>query len=518
MGRGRHTSSHGRDHTPSGTPDGDPLVPELPDEVDWSAAYRPVEPTPDGSPRRSSAWDAELPSWPSAWDDSPAAPPERPEVLSDHGPATGPLDAAPGARVPAWVHGAQTQGAALDRPAGPGLGGWADGGGLPGAGAAAGREGGSAGPVPGVGDTGAWPAPGLEDTGTFAGIEGPGAGPASASDGPEPGAGADGSEIRFGAGADGPEIRFGAGVEGPEIRLGGLSAEPTGGDGSGDSGEGRRGRSRRSRRRPKVWQGRRLVALCAVAVVAAVSVVVIAVRLGSGPLNLTEAPDCGPDEVCAAVATGEPNNGLALPGTADADPLATEAPVDEPSATPSKKAKTGDGRPSARPTASAVPSPRPSRTGERSRPTGRPTPERTTAEPVPDPTRDAPDPSPENTEISPPDDDLTPDQNEPLTTVGTVSVGFGVSDVTRTGYTGRVTITNTGEALNGWELRLPVGGAVTAADTPGWFQDGDTLVLTSSASLGRDETLVVTFTADGEPSEPGSCELTDGDCRLRGDG
>lgn len=96
MGRGRHKSSHGRDNASGDAPEETSLLPEFPDEVDWTAAYRPVEPTTDGSPRRSSAWDAEPPSWPSSWDDVPATPAEPPTGPAAHGDRVPPPTGADG--------------------------------------------------------------------------------------------------------------------------------------------------------------------------------------------------------------------------------------------------------------------------------------------------------------------------------------------------------------------------------------------------------------------------------------
>ncbi|MBB6475902.1 hypothetical protein [Sphaerisporangium rubeum] len=353
-----------------------------------------------------------------------------------------------------------------------------------------------------------WPDGRAEDPWAGSGVPGP-----DVDDGTRVGSpGIDGGRgdrgIGSGASAGDPGSDAGAtGEEGLEIRLGGPPAEPYG---SGDGEPARGGGSRRSRRRPKERNSRRLLVLCVVAVVVAVSVVVIGLRLASGPLTLTKAPDCGPDEVCAAVASGKPNNGLTLPGTADADPLTTDTPADTPTATPTKKAKTAGTRPTPRVTTSA-PSPRPSRTTDRPRSSDRPTPERTIAEPDPDPTTDIPEPSPDEPEITPP---VSDPENQPLTTTGQVSVGFTVSDVTRAGYTARVTVTNTGDPLTTWQLRLPVGGTVTGADTGDWFQEGATLVLDSSTPLRADETLVVTFTAEGTPTEPTSCRLSTGACQL----
>jgi cellulase/cellobiase CelA1 len=153
-----------------------------------------------------------------------------------------------------------------------------------------------------------------------------------------------------------------------------------------------------------------------------------------------------------------------------------------------------------------MPTPKPSRT-VRDTPTPDATPDAT-----PDPT---PDPTPNDTESASPDPTPQPDKRAPLVSRGRVAVDFGVSDVTGTGYTGRLTITNSGAALDGWSVRVPVGGHVTAVDGADWTKEGDILVLTSTNALGENEQAVISFSADGDSTVPDSCELNGGSCRIR---
>lgn len=97
---------------------------------------------------------------------------------------------------------------------------------------------------------------------------------------------------------------------------------------------------------------------------------------------------------------------------------------------------------------------------------------------------------------------------------GRVAVDFTVSGFTEAGYTGQLTISNSGPVLERWSIRMPVGGSVTGADGATWTQEGDTLVLTSIGELGPQDEVFVTFAANGPSTSPDSCELVGGSCRI----
>ncbi|MCW2878774.1 MAG: glycoside hydrolase family 48 [Sphaerisporangium sp.] len=298
--------------------------------------------------------------------------------------------------------------------------------------------------------------------------------------------------------------------------------------------------SRRRSSRPR-FRGRRLVALSAVAVVMAIGTAAIGVKLSSTQLNLTRTPDCPKGQACAAIAPVTPPGGAVSSGTPHSGGRTTAAPSDSESMSPSESTSPSDSTspnestsPSESTSGSASTQARPSaaagRTPERRSPVASapPTPDRTPDMPTPKPSRtvrdtptpDAtpdptPDPTPNDTESASPDPTPQPDKRAPLVSRGRVAVDFGVSDVTGTGYTGRLTITNSGAALDGWSVRVPVGGHVTAVDGADWTQEGDILVLTSTNALGENEQAVISFSADGDSTVPDSCELNGGSCRIR---
>ncbi|WP_248958180.1 cellulose binding domain-containing protein [Sphaerisporangium perillae] len=247
------------------------------------------------------------------------------------------------------------------------------------------------------------------------------------------------------------------------------------------------------------------------AVVTAIGTAVIGVKLSSGELSLTEAPDCPTGQVCAAIAPGKPSTQGDAPGPTEEVPDAT-APSDGESGTPSTSEQ-------AEPSSSASRTP-----GRRTpAPSSRPTPRRTRTTPTPEPSRspsDTPEPTltDEDTEITTPEASPEADQADPVVAPGRVAVDFGVSEVTGTGYTGRLTITNTGSALDGWSVRVPVGGDVTDVTGAEWTQEGDVLALTSTGTLAEGEQAVISFTADGDSAVPETCELNGGRCRLQADG
>ncbi|WP_405141109.1 hypothetical protein OG589_29525 [Sphaerisporangium sp. NBC_01403] len=267
---------------------------------------------------------------------------------------------------------------------------------------------------------------------------------------------------------------------------------------------GSRARTNRTNR-TRFWRGRRLMALSAVAVVTAIGTVVIGVKLSSSQLELRRAPDCPSGQACAAIAPGKPPASTSPAPTESGttpDPSGTES--ESPSASRSAKPSAGtSGTPDRRtPVASTRPTPDRKRT-----PTPRPS--RTV--------RDTPEPVPsiEETDTASPDATPLADEGDPLISPGRVAVDFGVSEVTDTGYSGRLTVTNTGATLDGWSLRVPVGGIVTGADGAEWTQEGDTLVLSSAEALGRNEVAVISFVAEGDSTPPDGCELNGGTCRLQ---
>lgn len=251
------------------------------------------------------------------------------------------------------------------------------------------------------------------------------------------------------------------------------------------------------------WRGRRLMALSALAVVTAIGTAVIGVKLSSTDLDLTRSPDCPPGQACAAVA--KPS----------ADPI-----VSDPAGSTGPP---GDGSPSPRASKSAKPSPNASPTPARRTPvaSAQPTPERTRATPTPKASRSAspePEPTPteEDTEITEsPEATPTDEVKDPVISPGRVSVDFGVAGITGTGYTGRLTVANRGVTLDGWNVRIPVGGTVTGVDGSDWTQEGDILVLGSTEPLAQNDEVVVSFVAEGDATPPSTCELNGGTCRIR---
>ncbi|MFC7385576.1 cellulose binding domain-containing protein [Sphaerisporangium rhizosphaerae] len=329
-----------------------------------------------------------------------------------------------------------------------------------------------------------------------------GPGPSSEGDPPRvgPGPRSEDDILRVGLAPGGDERSGGPATEGPH-----------------DGGGRRRGRRRGQdgEDRPKPRRGR-LAALSAVAVVTAITTAVIGVKLSSGQVDLVRPPDCPKGQVCAAIAPGKPQRQDTPPS--DTETPDTGAPSDEASASPSAGSPSSSSRRSSAPTSGASrppahrtpqPSARPTPERTRTTPTGRPSPQEDTADPTPDPEETDITTSPEATPEA--------DDADPLVAPGRVAVDFGVSAVTPAGYTGRLTITNTGAALDGWSVRVPVGGEVTGADGAEWTQKGDLLVLSSAATLGEGETVVVSFTADGDSASPETCQLTGGSCRLRTD-
>ncbi|WP_344951416.1 hypothetical protein [Sphaerisporangium flaviroseum] len=260
-----------------------------------------------------------------------------------------------------------------------------------------------------------------------------------------------------------------------------------------------KGRRRQRANRPRLWRGRRLMVLSAVAVVAAIGSAVIGIKLSSNQLDLTRTPDCPKGEACAAIAPAKPPADTASAGPAD---------TDDPTASGSPRAS----KP-ARPTASRTPAPR---TPVAS---ARPTPDRTRATPTPKPSRTPrntpePTPTPDETDTAFPEETSPADETDPIVSPGRVDIDFGVSGVTNTGYTGELTVTNRGLTLDEWSVRVPVGGSVTGADGAEWTQEGDTLVLSSTAPLGENDQVVISFVATGESAQPDSCELNGGSCQL----
>ncbi|RCG32190.1 hypothetical protein DQ384_06710 [Sphaerisporangium album] len=302
---------------------------------------------------------------------------------------------------------------------------------------------------------------------------------------------------------------------------------------------GGRRRARRTDRHTGTGQrkgrrGRSIAVMSAVAVAMAVTATVIGVKLSSTRLDMTTT-DCPEGRACASVAQGVPSAGA---GTDLGDGPTTDPSVTDP-ASPDTESPTGSAdptapqgtrrrEPSTRPTPQrtrATPTPRPS-TADRSTPESDPTPKqqqngtpenpRATQDSEPlrtsEPSITAQPTQPQQSpEVSPMSDDGRP------ITPGRVAVDFGVADLSDTGYTGRLSVVNTGPALDGWTLRVPVGGVVTAARGAIWEQDGDTLVLTSADPLGVDESIVISFTADGDATVPGTCGLAEGRCQISAD-
>ncbi|MEV7964676.1 hypothetical protein AB0O34_01660 [Sphaerisporangium sp. NPDC088356] len=266
---------------------------------------------------------------------------------------------------------------------------------------------------------------------------------------------------------------------------------------------GRRARANRTRSS----RGRRVMVLSAVAAVAAIGTAVIGVKLSSSQLELRRAPDCPAGQACAAIAPGRPP-ASALPAPTDSEALTSPDPSDAGAESP-RTSK------SARPSSSVGP------TLNRRSPvaSARPTPDRTRT-PTPRPSRtvqDTPEPVPsiEETDTASPDATPPAGEGDPLVSPGRVAVDFGVSGLTDTGYSGRLTVTNTGPTLARWSVRVPVGGAVTGADGAEWTQEGDILVVSSTDALARDEEVVISFVAEGDSTPPDGCELTGGTCRLQ---
>ncbi|MDH2427599.1 hypothetical protein [Sphaerisporangium sp. TRM90804] len=298
--------------------------------------------------------------------------------------------------------------------------------------------------------------------------------------------------------------------EGTEVVL---TAEPA--DDPAEGGPGPRRRRRAGVDRPKARRGRRLAALSAAAAVVAIGTALVGLKLGGAPLDLTEAPDCPAGQACAAIASGAPTADVAPPGFAD-NGGSTPSPSEEESATPTPRSSAAK---------STAPAPRASRTAERRAPesSGRPTaaPERTRPapraeeDPAPDEEPTEPPPVEEETDAPLPDPTLRDEEDAPLVSTGQVTVDLTISESTGSGYTGELAITNTGPELEGWDLRVRVGGTVTGVSGADWSQQGDTLVLGSVDTLGPDELVVVAFSAQGESAPPGGCELVGGSCDLR---
>ncbi|GII76513.1 hypothetical protein Sru01_14950 [Sphaerisporangium rufum] len=271
---------------------------------------------------------------------------------------------------------------------------------------------------------------------------------------------------------------------------------------AGEPGDAPPGRGRRrgagAADRPGGRNGRRLAMFSALAVAVAVASVVVGVKLSSG-LRLDE-DKCPSGQDCVAIAEGRPSAG-AVPTPAEtgsADPGESATPTRTRGAD-----RTATARPSRRPAPTATARP------TRPRVSATPRPSRSTRPPADDPDlldppRDRPEPS-----SSP---DATP--NDPDISPGRVAVGFAVAESSPDGYTGRLTITNTGPVLAGWGLRVEVGGDVIDVTGANWTQDGAELALTSETSLAPGERAVVTFTADGDSAPPGGCELDGGTCEV----
>ncbi|GGK69955.1 hypothetical protein Sme01_28160 [Sphaerisporangium melleum] len=481
MGRGRHTSWRGRGSEPDG------------------ADGRGRAGRPDDDQRGTAEWlNAPDPSWPA--EPSPTGPSTGDVAPAHASAANGPSPSGPYASV-----GEETQSWELPQepepprpsawdtaPALPWPSSWSDVAPDPASGSASAEAG--FGAVPGSGpesgpreaDFGSGARPGHTD-------------PATAED-----------TVRVGLGA--PDQDAEAGGDGPWAS----SAD------SGDDGADGRSRGRRRAAKPRAGRGRRIAALSAAAVVTAVATVVIGLRLSSGQMNLVETPDCPSGQVCAAVGPAkppveDPSTTPSDSGTADtfgddadeetATPTAT--PRDPaPSGTPSSRASRTPARPTTRP--STRPTPKNTETApedELTSPTTRPTSDET-SDPVP---------TEEETEITTPEATPTASGPDPLIAPGRVSVEFDLPETTSAGYTGRLTITNTGATLGGWTLRVPVSGTVTGADGAEWTQEDGVLVVSSAGRLREGEQIAVSFTAEGEPVLPDTCELTGGRCRLSAD-
>ncbi|MFC4533622.1 hypothetical protein [Sphaerisporangium dianthi] len=516
MGRGRHTSSRGRGSEPEGPDEREPSgwhddergTEEWLNTAEYAwpvprTHHEAVPPPTTGDPwpaqqaagePRLSAWDAApSPALPTAWDVEPA-----PARQAAEEPRLSAWDAEPApARPSAWD--------AAPSPVWPSA--W-------GQDPVSARSGGAGDDFPHASAT--VPEQDLPRAGT---------GPDPEHDFRRAGAGLDSEPdlLRVGAGPgfEGDLSRVGAGPD-LEPDLLRVDLEPQAERDTSRAGHGVGGRrGRGGHDRPKTWRGRRLAALSAAAVVTAVVTAVIGVKLTAGQVNLVTTPDCPKGQVCAAIASGKPPQQDLSPdqtGATDAP-----SPSGEESAAPASATPGSPARDSAVPT--AVPSTGASRPPARrtAAPSTRPTPDRTrttpTARPAPpsDDTAD-PTPEPEDTDTTTPETDPLADESDPLIARGRVAVDFGVSEETSAGYTGRLTITNTGSALDGWSVRVPVGGQVTGADGADWTQEGDVLVLSSTGTLGEDEQVVVSFTADGGSAVPDTCELAGGTCRLQAAG
>ncbi|WP_214409612.1 hypothetical protein [Sphaerisporangium fuscum] len=573
MGRGRHTSSRGRESDPEWAGEHDDTGWDdergtqewlSTEDPDWLQAPDGGK-TPSGGfeapqPPRHSAWDSPGPAWPSAWDDEPSATPRpapgadtssafsapSPTGPSPTGPSpTGPLptgpanawdtgdtgtgaqesrpawDPAPTAEQPlsawepastaqgptsAWEAAPTGQGDTWD-PASTAQGGTWD--------PASTAQGGTWGPAPtaqhpshgwetGPSASGGWDAPAAEPPGTWSAGE-----TAVRSGRTEPGAAVGGLAGPGRYAEPGEETAYAPAI-GPGAAPEDLRPEEPHAEGGHVPPKRRRGQRQSRERKEGFWRGRRLVALSAVAVVAAIGTAVVGVKLASSGLDLTSTTACPKGQACAAVAQGKPSGGAAPSATEDsADPVTSDPSESETTSPRASKP--------ARPTATAVHTPE----RRNPQPSARPTPERTRiTSPTPKASRtkeDTPDPTPteEPTDTATPDATPT-DDTDPVIGPGRVAVDFAVSGLSDAGYTGQVTISNNGPVLSsGWSVRIPVGGSVTGADGATWTQEGGTLVLSSTQVLGENEQAVVTFAADGDSSAPDRCELNGGSCRIR---
>ncbi|MFW5416713.1 cellulose binding domain-containing protein [Nocardiopsis sp. CNT-189] len=97
------------------------------------------------------------------------------------------------------------------------------------------------------------------------------------------------------------------------------------------------------------------------------------------------------------------------------------------------------------------------------------------------------------------------------------AVSYSTVESSESNFTGRVTVTNTGDgAMDGWELVLGFSDAtVTSAWDVEWEATSDGVVARQpawSGGIAPGESVTVSFTAEGSAQEPTSCTLNGAPC------
>ena len=249
---------------------------------------------------------------------------------------------------------------------------------------------------------------------------------------------------------------------------------------------------------------RSLAAICALALLVAVTGTVLIVSQSGSPrllANSCDATRC--HRIAIRVGPGKPDSGRASGPTATGRSH-RHAHGRKPSASPSRTPSRGH-----------HPTPHPSRTPNRPKPKKSPASPHPTNTPTPQPTG-APTGKPTSTPTAPPSSPSSPPTPTPTPTPQP-SVSYTVVQQWHGGFQGQFTIVNQGTVpINGWELRavLPFDRIDSVWDAV-YHVLGDTLVLdppSYQTTIPPGGSLTENFTANGHWTKPISCTFNGAHC------